>query len=248
MDKISRERRILYLAKPLLVKIYGKFTIVDSQTDNPDAAIELSPNNRIGVEITSIDPQDIQQYFRDDKFGSDIVAQELELISQEKYSDRPTKKHSIPFPNSYIFDGVEKKAKKYSQYMESGKYNDIILIAFGDYLEIGDSNKFSLYFMPWTWYLLNEVLFPFDKVIYVSERTGGSALVFDKSLPPPKPPKRNPEIEAGITRINGPVLPVGKKVNLKKIFDNDASIKPKQKGRSKKRKRKVQKESRRKNR
>ena len=232
MDKISRERKILGLAKPVLEEIYGKFAIIDGQIDNPDAAIELAPNSRIGVEITSIDPQKVQEYFGDNKFGRDIIAQELDCLSQGKYSDRPTKKYSIPLPNSYIFDGVEKKTKKYSQYMESGEYKDIILIAFGDYLEIGNSENFCSYYKPWTCHLLSEASFPFDKVIYVCERYGDYALVFDRNSSHPKPPERNSEIEAGITRINGPLLPIGKTVNLKKILNNEPSIKPKETRRS----------------
>jgi len=245
MDKIAKERHILILAKPILVELYENFNIIDEQKDNPDAAIELASNEKIGIEITSIDPQKIQQYFRDTKFERDVKFQELEQISQGKHSNKPTKKLSIPLPNTYICDGVKKKQEKYLQYMKSGNYKDIILIAFGEYLGINEN--FISYYKPWTQYFLTKKSFSFDKVIYVCEKSGNSILVFDKNLPYQEKPSRNLDIEAGITKISSPILPIGKKINLKNIFNNEPSIKPKQNRKSKK-KRKIQKQSRRKNR
>jgi len=246
MDKFTKERKILNLAEPILKEIYNEFSIIENQTDNPDAAIKLPNKDIIGIEITSVDPQKVQAYFKDTKFEKDIEKEELGLVLKGKHSNKPRKKLSIPITNSYIFDGIKPKQKKYSQYMESGEYKDIILISFGDYLEVNDN--FLSYYKPWTWYLLNKESFPFDKVIYICKRSKKPILIFDKKASPQKPPKQNSDIESGITVINGPILPFGKTINLNNIYKNEPSIRPKQKKKSNKKKQKAQKESRKRNR
>lgn len=246
MDKLSIEREILDFAKPVLEDIYGNFDVDPEQTDRPDAAIVLESNGTIiGIEITSVDDEEIQRYFNDEKHGRDLKSKQVEeLVSTGKYSDRPDKKASITFPYSYIFDGVKKKAEKHADYMGSGRYEEVILIAFSDNLEIR-SEHFHSYHKPWTWYLLSEVSFPFSKVIFVCRQHGDSTIVFDNSLPPPEPPNRDELKELGITRISGPTLPIGKEINLNKIFDNEPLITPKKKGKSKnKKKNKEQKKAR----
>ncbi len=119
MDKVTEERNILELAKPILGKIYGNFQVDEEQIDRPDAAIILGDTkDRVGIEITSVDGKDIQQYFNDEKFGKDVELKLInDLVSSGIYSDRPLKKYSIPFPNSYIADGVLKKIDKHSEYI-----------------------------------------------------------------------------------------------------------------------------------
>ncbi|WP_143543321.1 hypothetical protein [Salinicola salarius] len=111
MDKFSEERKILELTKPLLVELYGHFNIVPEQADRPDAAIVLdATGGKIGIEITSVDGQEIQQYFNDEKFGKDFKLEQVgELIASGRHSNRPDKKASISFPNSYIVSGILKK-------------------------------------------------------------------------------------------------------------------------------------------
>ena len=157
VDKVSEERNILELAKPVLRELYGHFDIILEQTDRPDAAIILgATKGRIGIEITSVDIRYIQQYFNDKKFGKDLKLKQLdELVSSGNYSDRPDKKASISFPNSYIYDGVIKKTEKHADYFMTGKYEEVILIAFSDFLEIR-SMHFDSYHKPWTWHLLEE--------------------------------------------------------------------------------------------
>lgn len=234
MDKVSDERNILELAKPILGEIYGNFQVDAEQIDRPDAAIILgTTKGRIGIEITSVDGKDVQQYFNDEKFGKDIELNLInDLVSSGKYSDRPLKKYSIPFPSSYIADGVLKKIDKHSEYFVSGEYEEVILISFSEYLEIR-SEHFESYHKPWTWHLLKEKSFPFSKVIFVCKNNGEAALVYDKSVPAPEPPERDTDKELGITSTSGPILPIGKTVNIYEILDNEPLITLRKKNRKK---------------
>lgn len=244
MDKLSEERNILELAKPLLGEIYGNFQVDTEQTDRPDAAIILgTTKGRVGIEITSVDGKDVQQYFNDEKFGKDIELRLVnDLVSSGNYSNRPLKKASIPFPNSYIADGVFKKIAKHSEYLASGEYEEIILISFSEVLEIR-SRHFDSYHKPWTWNLLKEKSFPFSKVMFVCKQHGDAALVYDKNVPAPATPEHDPDKELGITKILGPILPVGKTVNLYGIFNNEPLITSRQENK-KKEQRKAQKNAR----
>ncbi|TMP88503.1 hypothetical protein CWC05_03480 [Pseudoalteromonas ruthenica] len=237
MSKVLEERNILELAKPILGEIYGNFQVVPEQTDRPDAAIISDTiEGRIGIEITSVDGTDVQQYFNDEKFGRDIESKLIDdVISSGKHSDRPTKKLSIPFPKSYIADGVLKKIDKHSEYFASGEYEEIILISFSEYLEIR-GRHFESYHKPWTWHLLKEKSFPFSKVIFVCKNNGDSSLVYDKNAPAPEPPECDPDKELGITRTIGPIIPPGKMVNLYKIISDEPHIAPREKHRKKGRK------------
>ena len=234
MDKVSEERKILELAKPLLYELYGRFQVDTKQTDRPDATIILgTTKSRIGIEITSVDGKDVQQYFNDEKFGKDIKLKQInDLVFSGNYSNRPDKKASIPFPNSYIADGVLKKSDKHSDYLMSGEYEEVILISFSELLEIR-SRHFYSYYKPWTWHILKEILFPFSKVIFICKQHGDAALVYDKNTPAPAPLERDPDKELGVTRISGPIIPIGKTVNLYEIFDNEPLITPPQKNKNK---------------
>lgn len=240
VNKVSEERSILELAKPLLEKLYGLFQVDTEQTDRPDAAIILdTTKGRIGIEITSVDGKDVQQYFNDEKFGGDIKLKQINnLISSGDYSNQPDKKASIPFPNSYIADGVIKKYAKHSDYLMSGEYEEIILISFSEFLEVR-SEFFYSYHKPWTWNILKEKSFPFSKVIFVCKQHGDAVLVYDKDIPAPVLPKRDPDKELGITQIHGPITPFGKTVNLNELFDNEPLINPPQKIKQRERLRKM---------
>tara|TARA_R100001463_G_scaffold9472_10_gene28353 strand:- start:2801 stop:3565 length:765 start_codon:yes stop_codon:yes gene_type:complete len=234
VNKISAERNILGLAKPLLGELYGHFHVDPEQTDRPDAAIILgTTDGRIGIEITSVDGEDFQQYFNDEKFGKAIKVKKInDLVFGGDYSNHPEKKASIPFRNSYIADGVLKKYDKHSDYLESGEYEEVILISFSEVLEIRSRN-FNSYHKPWTWHLLKEKSFPFSKVIFVCKQHGDAALVYDKNIPAPAPPERDPDKELGVTRISGAILPAGKKINLYDIFDSEPLINLPQKNKKK---------------
>ncbi|WP_143543322.1 hypothetical protein [Salinicola salarius] len=125
----------------------------------------------------------------------------------------------------------------------SGEYEEVILIAFSEILEIR-SKYFDSYHKPWTWHLLSKESFPFSKVIFVCKQHGDSALVFDKNIQSPQPPERDYEKELGVTRISGPILPLEEEVKLYEMFDNKPLIRPPQKSKLKNKKRKAQKNAR----
>jgi len=236
MDKIAREREILDFAKSALEELYGSFEVIPDQLDRPDAAIILNSTDRkkIGIEITSIDKKDVQQYLNDEKVTKDIVRKQLDyLIHGEKCSDQPIKKISISFPRTYIFDGAIKKADNYSQYMESGEYGEMILLAFSSYLQINDEH-FDDYHKPWAAFLFTEKSFPFDKVIFVCKYTKKAVVVYDKSIPQLTCPQPKSEKELGITMVRASIQQFGKPFNINQMFDKDPHIPVQNKNKRKK--------------
>ena len=236
MEKVDRERYILELATPLLSRLYGEFEIISEQLDRPDAAIIIKKSNiKIGIEITSIDKKKDQEYLNNKKIASEVKGQQVEnLLSDGSYSSRPIKKVSISFPCDYIFEGVVKKVEKYRSYSESGEYGEMLVLAFSSYLSV-DHETFNDYHKPWTNFLLSEQVFPFDKVIFVDERTRKAVVIYDKASPLQETPLVDSEKEAGITVVQGSILPVGKTVNMAGLFTEEPHVSPKKK--SKKRRR-----------
>lgn len=245
MNKICEERKILELAQPLLEQLYGEFEVDPNQLDRPDAAIVLKRDAtenefekkaiRIGIEITSIDKQEDQQYINEEKFASKVTKDQLDnLLRDNTYSKQPNKKLSIPFPNNYLSEGVIKKQDKYSAYLQAGRYDEMIILAFSSYL-LMNYKYFMDYHRPSANYFLHEQRFPFDKVIFVCQATKKSVLVYDKSHPKPKQPQLDPHKEAGITVTHGPILPFNQKIPLFEILEKEPSIsKPKKNGKPRK--------------
>ena len=235
MNKVKRERNILELASSLLSELYGNFDVVADQLDSPAAAIILKPSNtQVGVEITSVDKRKALEYLNNEKIAKKAQTQQLkDLLTDDSYSPRPTKKVSIPFPEDYIFENVIKKTKKYHAYLESGDYEEMILLVCSKYLSI-NHESFNDYLKPWTTFLLGEQNFPFDKVIFVCEKSQKSVVVYDKSSPLLKAPKRYSEKESGITTMQGPILPFGQTVNILGMFDEEPHVSTKKKSKKEK--------------
>lgn len=78
--------------------------------------------------------------------------------------------------------------------------------------------------------------FPFDKVIFLCEKSGKAELVYDKSQPVQVQPKRDVNKELGITQVQSSIIPFGSSININDIFDEESIVKPKSK-KSKKRNR-----------
>lgn len=229
MTKIEDERNILKIAYPILAKIYGQFKEDASQIDKPDAAITLNSSNpnssiQIGIEITSVDRHEDQQYLRDEKFIQKETSKQIaELIQDGTYSKQPLKKTSIIFDNQYIYSGVIKKRQKYENYASSKKYHEIIILAFSDHMT-KNNKHFNSYHRPWANFLLSKCNFPFDKVIFVCKETKTAILIFDKNNPKLDAPERNLDNELGITEIKSGIIPVGKTINLNEIINNNPVV------------------------
>lgn len=225
MEKIYRERNILLLAETLLSKLYGDFSVIPEQIDKPDAAIKIKKTSKtIGIEVTSVDKQKDQEYLNNEKITHEVIGQQLNNLSTDgSYSGRAIKKLSIPLPRDYIFESVIKKAEKYQSYAEFGKYEEIIILAFSSYINVND-DFFNECLKPWSNFLLSENEFPFDKVVFISERTKEAIVIYDKSSPFKESPLEDCKKKAEITVAKSSVLPFGKTVNISNLFLEEPHI------------------------
>ncbi|MDU9042589.1 hypothetical protein NHG97_28265 [Pseudomonas corrugata] len=231
------ENRIFELAAPLLEKLYNSYTKIPDQKDSPDAAILLSKppkrfgikdSVRIGIEITSVDPHWYLAYANDKKYGAELVSeQNSRTFEQGIVDDNPTKKVDVPIPQSYIFDGVIGKAKKYESYRSQSKFDEIILICFSDVIWVrNEIFKYGL--SAWSGYLLSQANFPFDKVIFVSP-TDYDPLpvqVYDKKVKKNKQPSPYQYPDATITCVQGQPLLTGVDYKLDEKFSGAPLISP----------------------
>ena len=245
MEKLEKERSILSLAEPILKNLYGAFEIDDAQIDKPDAAIiiDIATNdnnskakNKIGIEITSVDKKIDQQYFNDEKFTKKITSAQIDNFMQDKsYSTQPLKKQTIEFTDEYIYDGIIKKQDKYSNYANSDKYKEIIILAFSSYLTI-DDETFIIDHQPWTNYLLSKQEFPFDKVIFICTKTKNAVLLYDKKFPQLEEPQKTEKYRVSTTVAHSSFIPIGESFNINNLFDNEPLAPAPNKSRSKKKK------------
>lgn len=228
MNKLSKERAILELSKSLLVELYGSFKVDDEQLDSPDAAIFLdSSNDKIGIEITSVDSQKAQQYFGDEKISKDVVQKQLEkLILNNEYDSKATKKMTVSIEPKGMAEQILKKAKKYDSYKSNDDYKELIILAFSEYIEV-EKDYFNLDMKPKVSNLLIENSFQFDKVIFVSLRDRKAKLLFDKKKSVLNLPIENKDQELCVTVAKSSILPFGQAASVKGLFDeSDPIIKP----------------------
>ncbi|SFW78915.1 hypothetical protein [Pseudomonas sp. NFACC04-2] len=231
------ENRIFELAAPLLEKLYNSYTRIPDQKDSPDAAILLSkPPKRfgikasvkIGIEITSVDPHWYLAYANDKKYGAELVSeQSSRTFDQGIVDDNPTKKVDVPIPQNFIFDGVIGKAEKFESYKSKSKFDETILICFSDVIWVrNEIFKYGL--SAWTDYLLSQVNFPFDKVIFVSPADYDPlpVQVYDKKVKKNKQPSPYQYPDATITCIQGQPLLTGVDYKLDEKFSGDPLISP----------------------
>lgn len=225
MNKIDKERNILNHAKSLLQEIYGDFDVISEQIDKPDAAINTKKGNKkIGIEITSVDKKNIQEYMNNEKISEETQNQQIDdLLKDRSYSQKSLKKASITFPNDYIFDNVYEKLEKYNSYVDNEEYDEMIILACSSYLRIGHE-FFNEYHKPWTNFLLSDKNFPFDKVIFVCAQSGASTLIYDKKLPLRTHPLREINKELGETVVRSSITPFGAVLDTKKLFEEDPHV------------------------
>lgn len=223
MNKLSKERAILELSKSLLVELYGSFKVDDKQLDSPDAAIFLdSSNDKIGIEITSVDSQKAQQYFGDEKISKDVVQKQLDkLILNNEYDSKATKKMTVSIEPKGMAEQILKKSKKYDSYKSNDDYKELIILAFSEYIVFDKS--FKEYLKPIMCNELSINLFQFDKVIFVSLRDGKARLLFDKKEPMIELVK-NMDTKISITKSQSSILPFGKTVSIKGLLDDSEPI------------------------
>ena len=158
-----REENSAQIVAQIAHKVVESIFADKEQIDRPDKAIILEKNNaKIGIEITCIDNKDVLKYFNDEKITNKILNEQLSNIDGSyEYCENPVKKLSIPYPHTYIYDGVIKKEEKFSDYQKSDNYEEIIILAFTNYLKL-ENVKGIDYFTEWTQYLLSKEHFLFN--------------------------------------------------------------------------------------
>ncbi|RAI70861.1 hypothetical protein DOZ80_10350 [Pseudomonas fluorescens] len=224
--KIADERAVLEAASSLLRDLYGHFEIDLTQEDKPDAAIDASePKKRIGIEITSVDDQKAKAYLNDEKFGRDIVRQQVEDFQRDgSYSTAPRKKIDIDIHAKYIYKGAAKKLDYYKGYAASGAFDEVILLCYSDYISPDLSAKLGI--IEWTKFFLSADDFPYDKVIYASVEDQKAAVVYERSKPLRQKPLRY--VSATHTVLEGSFTPFGAGFNVNTTANQPPLIKPKQ--------------------
>lgn len=228
MEKLEYESFVFECAAKKLEDIYGAFSRDLKQTDRPDAAIVLKhsqPQKSIGIEITSCDSFEHNKYFKDRKFSRKIESQQIDECLNGISPTRPLKKESIPIPRNYIYKAIHDKASKYKGYKESNKYNEVVLLVTSDFLD-GYYPHFHTYIAPWTRYLLSNLKYPFDKVIFVCICTRENYVIYDKKKPTAKHPKIDPDKELGTTHTHTGMLTFGVSHNLHDLASAEPLIKP----------------------
>jgi hypothetical protein len=238
MKKREQEEHVLELTKPLLEKLYGRFSVDSDQKDKPDAAITVyKPHKRfgrnaspfrVGIEITTVDKAQDLAYLNDKKHGRDeIIAQTIDALENGIDSGIPIKKTTIEIADSFIYDGAIPKKDKYQSYVESGAYREIILLCFSDLVET-ESPLFKEQLQGWTNHLLSKTQFPFDAVVFVNLRRGNPVRVYKKRDPLLAAPAPSRHSGSTVTVFQGPTMRVGQQYNLKEIMSNDPLIAPRQ--------------------
>lgn len=188
MAKIQDERKTLEVALSLLHSLYGKFDVDVSQTDRPDAAISLTDGRRIGIEITSLDRQEHQQYMRDQRISQAATREQLRRITAGVPTiEAPTKKLHVQLTREYLAAGALAKALKYREYMAAGGYDEVVLLTTSCYLT-ASHRGFDNYYVPKASFLFGSVKFPFDRVAFVCHSQQSASLVYEKTAPFQPPP------------------------------------------------------------
>lgn len=209
--KRNLELAALDSATDLLKRIYGIFEINPSQVDKPDAEIKITKPKKIkygttpfsvGVEITTVDPQDYLEYFNETKHSKAIIEEKtMQAIESQQNIGQSSKYMSTKVPADFISSQATRKSGKYSGYMNAGGYREVALICFSEMLSTKD-RIFNGGLKQWTDYYLSSEGFPFDVVIFVDLRSRDAVRIYDKKRPLLVPPPAYAYPDATIERSN----------------------------------------------
>ncbi|EPK5522600.1 TPA: hypothetical protein L9X91_001655 [Klebsiella pneumoniae] len=233
MDKLTKERNVLKIASSYLKEVYGNFEVDSSQTDNPDAALILEDDDKkriIGIEITSIDKSIDNQYWNDEKSHRGIRNEQMNKCIEGRTPDNPLKSLNVEVGRTFIASRVvEIKGSKYKQYISGERFEHVILLVTSQFIS-ATFRYFKSYLVPWTNYLLSNLRFPYQKVIFVCVESGGCVLLYDALNPSKRQPRIDKNKELGNTFINTGYIPVGGGFNINNMHYKRALIpKPKPK-------------------
>ncbi|MBI0066721.1 hypothetical protein H3T50_08580 [Commensalibacter sp. M0134] len=160
--KISYERQILLGCHEVLYETYGNYVCDFKQTDRPDAAIEVvESGKKIGIEITTVQNEQVLEYLNDKKYGKDIERETLKNINKIDSNSAPLKSISYTITTKDIFDACEKKRDKYEIYKKVKKFDEVVILLTGNDFCGGTFMNESLAFFI-------KEKFNFDKVFVVN--------------------------------------------------------------------------------
>lgn len=98
------------------------------------------------------------------------------------------------------------KEGKYHEYHQNGDFDQLVLIASSEFLEVDDD--LLRYHSQWANYLLSEAEYPYDYVILVLEKVGKCMLIYDRQRPSTKEPEDDMAPTVGFWRSG--FMPMGR--------------------------------------
>jgi hypothetical protein len=213
LNKILKERKILDLAIPCLKELFGEYQVDENQKDRPDAALVTVSNAvgnsvyRVGVEITTVDPQNALEYINEEKSINSYNNSRVNTFLQgKKLPEQVAKRANFELGKMYIADGVRAKAVKYNAYHKEGDFKYMVLLASSTLLP--DNSEIIRYHVQWANYILSEENCPFDHVILVLEKTKKCIKIYSKKQPSKIKPVD--DMEPTIEIMHTGFLPIGR--------------------------------------
>lgn len=220
--KISDERQILRICHKVLYETYGNYICDFKQTDRPDAAIEVvESGKKIGIEITTVQNEQVLEYLNDKKYGKDIEIETLKNINKIDSNSAPLKKIPYTITTKDIFDACEKKRDKYESYKKAGGFDEVIILLTGNDFCGGTFMSESLAFFI-------KEKFNFDKVFIVNLLDIRQVCLFyDKSKEYINHWENRKIKIKKVKRCSlRPLLPIGKEINLFEMALKEPLIPP----------------------
>ena len=236
--KEKHEEDILNLAASNLRAIYRDYAVCKKQKDKPDKAIILSKPHpklvrgwfkepKVGIEITTADPQEYLAYMSDKKSDREILhAQMEEAIATRTAPQNPMKSIDNKVFHDWIYKGIKEKAKKHQNYANTGEFLELVLLCYSDVIST-NTLEYKEGLKDWTDYLLGQSNFPFDRVLFV-DRENLCEQIYKKSKKAKNKP--TPYMYEGhiIKSSTSGMIPMGVPYNYKVALSGEPLIKPEQ--------------------
>ncbi|WP_146230376.1 hypothetical protein [Pseudomonas sp. LB-090624] len=242
-EKIKLEQAVLERAHSLLLRLYGAYSVDESQKDRPDAAINVArPHKRfgrdrkpikVGIEITTVDPKEYLAYFNDKRFGQDLVNAQFEASLKDGVDpERINKYMKVPILDTFIYDGIKGKAEAHEAYKFSGSYGEIILLCYTDILN-SDSAFIKRGLLEWSNYHASQSNYPFDKVLFLAKGSDSAIKVYDRRTPMRLQPPPYDFSDPWTMPSDMPMFLMDRTYNLNELYSRPPLIPPKEKKKKK---------------
>lgn len=245
-EKIELEQAVLGRAHSLLLRLYGAYSVDETQKDRPDAAIDVArPHKRfgrdrkpikVGIEITTVDPKDYLAYFNDKRFGQDLVEAQFEASLKNGIDPEKINKYmKVPVPDTFIYDGIKNKAAVHEVYKSSASYGEIILLCYSDILE-PDIAFLKRGLLEWSNYYASQNNFPFDKVLFLAKDSDSAIKIYDRRTPLRLQPPPYDFSDPWTMPSDMPMFLMNRTYNFNELYSKPPLVQPKEKKKKKKKK------------